>query len=80
MPFAYIVHLRSFIVLWLAGLPFAFVPQLGYWAILVCTVVGYGLFPFFPCLCFPMPQNENLLKLSPQEDGPASLLMREVNL
>lgn len=33
---------RSFILLWLLGLPFAFVSSLGWWSILVCTVVGYG--------------------------------------
>ncbi len=29
-------------VLWLLGLPFAFVVTLGWWSIIVCTVVGYG--------------------------------------
>jgi putative membrane protein len=43
MPFAYIVHLRSFLILWLIGLPFAFVQTLKYWTILVCFVIGYQL-------------------------------------
>lgn len=29
-------------VLWLLGLPFAFVVTLGWWSIIVCSVVGYG--------------------------------------
>lgn len=29
-------------ILWLLGLPFAFVVSLGYYSIIVCTVVGYG--------------------------------------
>lgn len=33
---------RSFMLLWLLGLPFAFVSTLGWWSILVCFVVGYG--------------------------------------
>jgi predicted membrane chloride channel (bestrophin family) len=33
-------------VLWLLGLPFAFVVTLGWWSIIVCTVVGYELLGF----------------------------------
>ncbi|KAK9902842.1 hypothetical protein WJX75_008328 [Coccomyxa subellipsoidea] len=46
MPFAYIVHLRSFMVLWLMGLPFAFVVSLSWWNLIVCAVVGYELLGF----------------------------------
>ncbi|BDA51165.1 UPF0187 protein YneE [Coccomyxa sp. Obi] len=46
MPFAYIVHLRSFMVLWLLGLPFAFVVSLSWWNLIVCVVVGYELLGF----------------------------------
>ena len=37
------VH-RSFMVLWLLGLPFTFLKTLGYYTIIVCTIVGYGEF------------------------------------
>ncbi|EIE19862.1 UPF0187-domain-containing protein [Coccomyxa subellipsoidea C-169] len=46
MPFAYIVHLRSFMVLWFLGLPFAFVVSLSWWNLIVCVVVGYELLGF----------------------------------
>jgi putative membrane protein len=46
MPFAYLVHLRSFVVLWLAALPFAFLPTIGPWSVLICAVVAYQLLGF----------------------------------
>ncbi|KAK9813023.1 hypothetical protein WJX72_007657 [[Myrmecia] bisecta] len=46
LPLAYIVHLRAFLVLWLALLPFIFIVQMGYWAILICIVIGYELLGF----------------------------------
>ncbi|KAK9813169.1 hypothetical protein WJX72_010064 [[Myrmecia] bisecta] len=46
MPLAYIVHLRAFLLLWLALLPFVFVVTMDYWAIPVCIVIGYELLGF----------------------------------
>lgn len=37
---------RSFLVLWLAALPFIFAPEMHWWAIGVCVVVGYQLLGF----------------------------------
>ena len=46
IPLAYVIHLRSFLVLWLAALPFIFAPEMHWWAIGVCVVVGYQLLGF----------------------------------
>jgi putative membrane protein len=43
MPFAYIVHLRSFLVIWLMALPFTMVQYLGWAAIGACALVAYSL-------------------------------------
>ena len=43
MPFAYISHLRSFLLLWLCVLPVVFMNDFGYYSILVCAVVAYAL-------------------------------------
>lgn len=42
MPFAYLAHLRTFLVLWLSILPLLFVYALGYWAIAICFMIGKG--------------------------------------
>lgn len=46
IPLAYVIHLRSFLVLWLGALPFIFAPEMHWWAIGVCIVVGYQLLGF----------------------------------
>jgi len=43
MPFAYITHLRSFLVIWLSVLPFIFMINLKYYTIGVCFVIAYAL-------------------------------------
>ena len=43
MPFAYIVHLRSFLVLWLLALPFTMVVYLNWGGVLACTLIAYSL-------------------------------------
>ena len=46
IPLAYVIHLRSFLVLWLAVLPFVFAPEMHWFAIGVCMVIGYQLLGF----------------------------------
>mmetsp|Transcript_5374 Transcript_5374/g.14759 ORF Transcript_5374/g.14759 Transcript_5374/m.14759 type:complete len:406 (-) Transcript_5374:567-1784(-) len=43
MPFGYIVHLRAFLVLWTAALPFALVPFLLWGTPVACIVIFYAL-------------------------------------
>ncbi len=43
MPFAYLVHLRSFLMLWLAFLPWVFVGSYGWYTALLCGVISYGI-------------------------------------
>jgi ion channel-forming bestrophin family protein len=43
MPFAYLVHLRSFLMLWLAFLPWVFVASYGWYTILLCGIISYGI-------------------------------------
>ena len=43
MPFAYITHLRTFLVLWLGTCPFVFVNSLAYGSIVVCVILAYAL-------------------------------------
>ncbi|GBF89673.1 hypothetical protein Rsub_02843 [Raphidocelis subcapitata] len=43
IPFAYISHLRTFLVLWLACVPWVYVPNWGYITIALCAVIGYGI-------------------------------------
>lgn len=43
MPFAYIVHLRSFLVLWLLALPFTMVIYLQWGGIVACALIAYSL-------------------------------------
>lgn len=37
---------RSFLVLWLAALPFIFAPEMHWWAVGVCVLIGYQLLGF----------------------------------
>jgi putative membrane protein len=43
MPFAYVVHLRSFLVIWLLALPFTLVVYLHWGAVIACTLIAYSL-------------------------------------
>ncbi|GMH38011.1 hypothetical protein BSKO_05895 [Bryopsis sp. KO-2023] len=43
MPFAYVAHLRSFMVLWLAALPFALIHDLRWVVIPICIVIGFAI-------------------------------------
>jgi putative membrane protein len=43
MPFAYVVHLRSFLLLWLLVLPFGCIQYLGWHTIYTCIIVAYAL-------------------------------------
>lgn len=43
MPFAYIAHLRSFLMLWLLILPWIFLGSYGWYSIIFCIAVGYGV-------------------------------------
>ncbi|BDA50683.1 probable group 1 truncated hemoglobin GlbN at C-terminar half [Coccomyxa sp. Obi] len=43
MPWAYVVHLRAFLVLWLLILPLAFISTLHWYSIPLCILVGYEL-------------------------------------
>jgi putative membrane protein len=43
MPFAYLVHLRSFLMLWLAFLPWVFVGAYGWYTALLCALISYGI-------------------------------------
>lgn len=43
MPFAYLTHLRVFLVGWLALLPWTFAISYGWWTLLLCGFAGYGL-------------------------------------
>ncbi|CAD7699315.1 unnamed protein product [Ostreobium quekettii] len=41
MPFAYVAHLRTFMVLWLMSLPFVLIHDLEWLILLVCAIIGY---------------------------------------
>jgi predicted membrane chloride channel (bestrophin family) len=43
MPWSYVVHLRSFLFLWLSLVPIIFVFQMGYYAIGLSVIIGYLL-------------------------------------
>ncbi|GAX79034.1 hypothetical protein CEUSTIGMA_g6474.t1 [Chlamydomonas eustigma] len=43
MPFAYICHLRTFLLVWLCVLPFVFIYQFGWGTLIVCFFIGFGL-------------------------------------
>lgn len=43
MPFAYLAHLRSFLVLWLAFLPWVFAASYGWYTALLCGLICYGI-------------------------------------
>lgn len=43
MPPAYLVHLRSFLLLWLAILPWAFSPTYKWWGVLLCAAIGWAV-------------------------------------
>jgi predicted membrane chloride channel (bestrophin family) len=43
IPFAYISHLRTFLVLWLACVPWVYVAHYGYITIVLVAVIGYGI-------------------------------------
>ncbi|PRW44278.1 membrane isoform B [Chlorella sorokiniana] len=43
IPFAYISHLRTFMVLWLAVVPWVFVVYFDWYTMLLCAVIGYGV-------------------------------------
>ncbi|GAX78782.1 hypothetical protein CEUSTIGMA_g6219.t1 [Chlamydomonas eustigma] len=43
MPFAYVVHLRTFLMIWLGALPFIFIVPLGYGAVAVTSIIAYSL-------------------------------------
>ena len=51
-------------ILWLLGLPFAFVVSLGYYSIIVCTVVGYGALQYFVHELLLIPYMEDAHRLS----------------
>lgn len=44
VPFAYVVHLRRFLLVYCGSLPFAMVDVLGYATPIVMTIIGYALF------------------------------------
>lgn len=46
MPFAYVVHLRTFLFIWLAALPFGVVKNCRWGTIPVCCVAAYSLMGF----------------------------------
>ncbi|CAD7704962.1 unnamed protein product [Ostreobium quekettii] len=41
MPFAYVAHLRTFMVLWLMSLPFVLIHDLEWLILVVCVIIGY---------------------------------------
>lgn len=41
MPFAYVAHLRTFMILWLMSLPFVLIHDLEWLILLVCVIIGY---------------------------------------
>lgn len=43
MPFAYVSHLRAFLIIWLLLLPWIFAPGYGYYALILCFFVCYGV-------------------------------------
>lgn len=43
MPYAYIVHLRAFMIVWLMVLPLIFIPDLGYFAIMLSSAIAIAL-------------------------------------
>lgn len=45
-PFAYIIHFRSFLMLWLMVLPWTFVQTLQWWTLGACITLGYQLLGF----------------------------------
>merc|ERR1712039_780276 len=42
-PFGYIVHLRTFLILWLLALPFALVGKCGWFTVIPCVLIAYAL-------------------------------------
>lgn len=44
LPFAYVSHLRTYLLLWLALLPFALVHHNGWFSVPLCFIVAYALF------------------------------------
>lgn len=44
IPFAYLAHLRTFLILWLLQLPFVYLTTLEYITIPICIIIGYSLF------------------------------------
>lgn len=43
MPFAYLSHLRTFLLIWIGVLPFVFMYYMEWLAIVVCIVIAYSL-------------------------------------
>jgi putative membrane protein len=43
IPLAYIAHLRVFLVMWLACMPWVFVILYGWFTIVLCGMIGYGI-------------------------------------
>ena len=43
MPFAYLAHLRAFLCLWLALLPWVFVHSYVWYTLILTTLVCYGV-------------------------------------
>ena len=43
MPPAYLVHLRSFLLLWLGILPFLFITSFGYWSVPLCGIIAWAI-------------------------------------
>ena len=43
LPFGYVSHLRSFLVIWLCLLPFIYTYQMGYYAIGISIIIAYSL-------------------------------------
>jgi putative membrane protein len=43
LPFVYVSHLRTFMVLWLCVLPWMFVANFEWWTMLLCLIVAYGV-------------------------------------
>lgn len=43
MPAAYLFHLRSLMSLWLALLPWVFVASYGFWSLIFCAMLAYGV-------------------------------------
>lgn len=43
IPFAYISHLRTFLVLWMACVPWVYVMYYDWYTVMICLVIGYGI-------------------------------------